>query len=225
MDNETIKKRIRALLDKKTDKGCTEEEVMAAAAKAAELMKKYNLDEDELEIMSLEHKLEISYRSVRSNLWPIVSYYTNTKAVYDCFSNQLTFYGRCPWPEIASYLLDVCDHAIVNEVKRFKKLPTFTKRPTVLAKKRAVSDFTISLINRLDDKIRLLFGGTISQEEQRNVEEYLEKKYLGETTPTKLPPKTQAYADAAADGWRAGENVNISHGVNGTEDFKKLQYH
>ncbi len=225
MDNETIKKRIRALLDKTIENGCTAEEAVAAAAKAAELMRKYNIDKNEIEIMFVEYKLDVGNRSVRSNLWPIVIYYTNTRAIYDSASNKMIFFGKYPWPEIASYLLDVCDHAIVNEVKRFKKLPTFTKRPTVLAKKRAVSDFTISLINRLDDKIRLLFGGTISQEEQRNVEEYLEKKYLGETTPTKLPPKTQAYADAAADGWRAGENVNISHGVNGTEDFKKLQYH
>lgn len=224
MDNETIKKRIRALLDKKTDKGCTEEEVIAAAAKAAELMKKYNLDEDELEIMSLEHKLDISNRSVRSNLWPIVSHYTNTKAIYDCFSNKLTFYGRCPWPEIASYLLDVCDHAIVNEVKRFKKQPAYKRRRTVSTKKQAVADFTGSMIARLHNKVHLLFAETVSDDEKRIVQKYLEKSRF-HFKDVKLPTKAQKYADAAADGWRAGENVNISHGVNGTEDFKKLQYH
>lgn len=42
--------RIRALLMKTVDNGCTEEEAMAAAAKAGELMDRYGLESSEVEI-------------------------------------------------------------------------------------------------------------------------------------------------------------------------------
>ena len=55
MDNEAIKKRIRALLNKTVKNGCTEAEAMIAAKKVAELMAKYSLDRSTVDIMQREY--------------------------------------------------------------------------------------------------------------------------------------------------------------------------
>lgn len=49
-DRKEIAARIKALLAKTVDKGCTEEEAMAAAAKAKQLMDKYQIDLSEADL-------------------------------------------------------------------------------------------------------------------------------------------------------------------------------
>lgn len=68
MSDEVILKRIRALMAKTTDAGCTEEEATAAALKAQELIDKYNIEvlsersEDEgLGYKPYEHVVDAKY--------------------------------------------------------------------------------------------------------------------------------------------------------------------
>jgi hypothetical protein len=77
--------RIRALLAKTVDKGCTEQEAMAAAAKAKELMDKYQLDlsEAELEeegfVRSTADRAERRRFNVQEWIAGAVAAYTDTK--------------------------------------------------------------------------------------------------------------------------------------------------
>lgn len=50
MNRERIAAIIRALLEKTVANGCTEDEAIAAAAKAAEMLAKHNLTVDEVEL-------------------------------------------------------------------------------------------------------------------------------------------------------------------------------
>ncbi|SCM75420.1 conserved hypothetical protein [uncultured Pleomorphomonas sp.] len=51
-DREKLKAKIRALREMTSTRGCTEDEAMAAAAKAAELMREYGVSDVELETES-----------------------------------------------------------------------------------------------------------------------------------------------------------------------------
>lgn len=218
-DLETIKKRIKALLQMTKGHGCTEAEAIAAAAKAAELMAKYGLDETDIKISETEQDVPVGSRSMRSRLWPVISSVTNTCIVFDQFEKKLQIYGKEPWTDVAAYLIDVCDHAILTEVQKFKKTSTYTRRRSPATRRQAVADFTYSLIERLLNKLCQLFAKTVSRKALAVAREYAVKSNE-RIKSIDLKKHNTKFDDAASAGWKAGGNVNISHGVNAREPEK-----
>lgn len=220
MDIETIKKRIKALLQMTKGHGCTEEEAISAAAKAAELMEKYGIDETDVEMTKAEQDVSVGFRSMRSRLWPVVASFTNTIIVLRP-DKKLKIYGRAPWPDVAAYLIDVCDHAIVFETQNFKKTPAYKRRRTTNTRKQAVADFTYALVERLRNKLSELFGKTVSKQALLAAREYAAKS--NQLLKSKdFKEHNTKFDDAASAGWKAGGNVNISHGVNGAKEPEKI---
>lgn len=221
MDIETIKKRIKALLQMTKGHGCTEEEAIAAAAKAAQLMAKYGIDETDVDMTEREQDVPVGDRSLRSLLWPVISSVTNTCIVFNQFDKKLQIYGQEPWTDVAAYLIDVCDHAILTEVQKFKKTPIYKRRRNTATRRQAVADFTYSLIERLLNKLCQLFAKTVSKKALAVAHEYAVKsnKRLKSIDIKKHNTK---FDDAASAGWKAGGNVNISHGVNGAKEPEKI---
>lgn len=217
-DLEDIKKRIRALLEKTKNHGCSEEEATAAAQKAAELMEKYGLDQNDVEMTKVAQDVEVGIRSMRARLWPALARYTNTYLVLQV-DNKLEFYGHEPWPEIAAYLVDVCDRAIVFETNKFKKSAAYKKRRTTNTRKQAVADFTYALVKRLSNKLAKLFEKTVSDQAFFDAEKYALKANTS-LEKTELKRHHTKYSDASDAGWKAGGNVNISHGVRQAETAK-----
>lgn len=221
MGIETIKKRIKALLQMTKGHGCTEEEAIAAAAKAAELMAKYGLDETDIKMNETEQDVPVGSRSMRSLLWPVISSVTNTCIVFNQFDKKLQIYGQEPWTDVAAYLIDVCDHAILTEVQKFKKTPIYKRRRNTATRRQAVADFTYSLIERLLNKLRQLFEKTVSKQALAVAHEYAVKSNK-RLKNVDIKKHNTRFNDAAYEGWKAGDNVNVSHGVNGAKEPEKI---
>jgi hypothetical protein len=113
--NEALRARIRALLNKTTMNNCTEHEAMAAAAKARELMDKYQLDLADLhevesfvtETVDWPKKRKFDFKSA---IAVRVASYCDCRGWMSSAERTLKFFGRESDAMFATWLIDaLCD--------------------------------------------------------------------------------------------------------------------
>lgn len=116
--DDKIKRRIRGLLSKTVDNGVTEGEAMLAAAKAAELMEKYDIETADLEepvegIGGAELHID---PALSDAIWrmgnAIAELCTCRFLVYPRTRTKVEFVGYDTDREIAAYLLEICARAL-----------------------------------------------------------------------------------------------------------------
>ncbi|PYE87525.1 DUF7168 domain-containing protein [Phyllobacterium leguminum] len=223
MISEALRKRINALRQRTTARGCTEAEAMEAAAKMAELMREYGLSDDELDMTQEAARLHASERSPRATLWAAIARCTNTAAMLSSSldGRVIIFIGKEPGPEIAAYLHDVCETAITHEVKKFKKSEFYRRRRSTATRKQASAEFTSGLVFSLTMRLLDLFKPRISAREIQQAEAERDRRYP-ETRSVKTPAYKPRFDHARYAGALAGDNVNIAHGVRGREPQKLI---
>lgn len=218
MSREKVKNRISALLAKTTSRGCTEEEAMAAAAKAADLMRQHGLTEGDLFFDEKARATKLKGQSPKARLWPVIALCTNTAeiVVYRADGScDLSFVGKAPGPEIAHYLMTVCSRAVDHEIRKFKADTFYKSRRTLKTKRQAVLDFTRSLVFRLCRRLPEVFISVISEAEIGAARQALAERYPGATDIVPRKVADVRYNAAAVAGWRAGGDIALSHGVAG----------
>ncbi|MBB3947245.1 hypothetical protein GGQ73_003211 [Rhizobium skierniewicense] len=224
MTNDSIKRRIKILRERTTSRGCTEAEAVEAAAKAAQLMRDHGIAVSDLVMTEATVATKTPVRSPKALLWNVVSSCTNCKAVVaENFNGgrEVTFYGREPGPEIATYLFDVCENAIKHELAKFRSGDFYVRRRTAKTKRKAVEDFTFGLVQRLASRLRSLFAQTRSQTAMAEAEAYMDRLVPNTKTVNTKAHKAR-FDDAVNAGWKAGGNVNLSHGVDGSDRGPRL---
>lgn len=223
-DREKLRARVRALLAKTVENGCTEKEAVAAAAKAAELMREYTVSEDELDIIEASTARESTRRTGRERLWGMVSHVTNCAALYssDARGPIVCFYGIEPGPQIAVYLRDICNRAIDTEIAIFKTTDTYRRRRKTATRRQAVKDFTHGMIERLNDRLWSLFEASMNDTRQALAKQARDNDNPDARAMKPLRSHRERFADANAAGWRAGGSVDLHHGVGGSGEQLKI---
>ncbi|MCM0751172.1 hypothetical protein DEA98_06810 [Brucella pseudogrignonensis] len=223
MISENIRRRINALRERTTARGFTEAEAMEAAAKVAELMREHGLHDSDLEMTQEAAAMNGSARSIRSKLWSTIARCTNTAALLSSsLDGRVVIYiGKEPGPEIAAYLHDVCDTAISNEIKRFKKGDFYRRRRSTTTRKQAVADFSAGLTVSLNRQLLLMFKSGMCATEQRYAEIERERRFP-DTRTVKPTTYKSRFDHALYAGAAAADNVNISHGVRGRESQRLI---
>lgn len=214
MTKDTILRRLRALRAMTTANGCTEAEAMAAAEKAAAIMRDAGLSEEDLEISEVGSRVRGKGRAISSKLWPVIAYCTNTKSIVVTSSggSACVFLGREPGPEIADYLRDLCDRAIKREVATFKATTWYRRRRSLATKRQAVADFTNGMVTRLASRLREVFADNIDEAAKDQAKKAFEARYSGGKA-IKHPDAPGRYSEAANSGWVRGGSVPLSRGV------------
>jgi len=125
-DRETIARRIRALLAKTVQNGCTEDEAIAAAQLAAKLLASHNMTIDEAQMCETpftEHK-EYVEDILGDRLWKPadgISFLTGCRywsSASGVVPKSITFFGFDHEVEIAKYLLEICARAMRDGQER-----------------------------------------------------------------------------------------------------------
>jgi len=122
--------RIKALQAKTVERGCTEQEAMAAAEKVAYLLDEYNIDISETEIEETELLLRaVNIRRKGKRTGKVrhasrfcigaISALTDCRAFYDVPTGEANFYGLRPDVEFAEWLMQVVRAAIDRETAQF----------------------------------------------------------------------------------------------------------
>ena len=127
--------RIQALQAKTTDRGCTEQEAMAAAAKVAELLDRHGLTAAELEREAQPcERRELT--TSRSRIGPFDECGPAVAAFFDCrfwFETDAegrlrhVFFGLPTDVAAASYLMHLIAHAFETAANRFRAGPEYTR--------------------------------------------------------------------------------------------------
>ena len=118
--------RIRNLLSKTTENGCTEQEAMAAAQKAGELMDKYGIQQSETEIKA-ETCINGSHGAHRARPHPsqycskTIAEFCNCVVWHKRGSGEINFFGLPADVEVATYLLRVIEGAMDRSYLTYRK--------------------------------------------------------------------------------------------------------
>jgi hypothetical protein len=214
VDREKLLSKIKALTAKTVAAGCTEEEALAAAEKAAALMRDHAISEVLLEMDKSSIGVKFNVKSAKARLCSGVAYVTNCAIVHSRDGRQKTVYyvGFAPGPEIACYLHDVTHRAIETATKEFRASQFYRARRTEKTKRKAVEDFTVSMVDRLIFRLDRMFQETISQSRREKANEALDELFPSATTVRRKPTK-QRFEQAGDAGRRAGDRVNLARGV------------
>jgi hypothetical protein len=160
-EREKIAARIRALLAKTVENGCTEDEAVAAAALAAKLLEKYNLTLDEVEIRKsdFEWHREQFADEVGARLWKVasaVAHLTDTQTWVSpkgVFPYEISFFGLDHEVEIAKYLLAICAYAMRSEQEQLQTRFALLRREK---RRQKIIPFLDGMADSLHRRIRAL---------------------------------------------------------------------
>lgn len=154
--------RIRALLSKTVDNGCTEEEAMAAAAKAGELMDRYGIESSEVEIRAEKctagsHRSRAGKRGdrERANRASEITHVAIAIAKF-CTCRvwtsgpEVRFFGLPHDVEVAVYMSDAIETAMRSSFRRYRKGPD---RPPLISGHALRSDFMGAMASRLSHRL------------------------------------------------------------------------
>jgi hypothetical protein len=115
--------KVRAILAKTMDNGCTEEEAMTALAKARELMATYEIDESELQE---EQEKATTFRTAPNDPYEIkrglcvnVGKFTRCAAFRDR-DEVITFAGKPSDIVFATWLLDTLQRFVMRELRAYQ---------------------------------------------------------------------------------------------------------
>lgn len=218
MATDSIKQKIAALLQMTSASGCTESEALAAATKAAALMRQHGLSEADITIGQTSVPHATKGRSARDDLWSAVAFCTNTAPTIQHVPGQrgseLTFTGRDPGPEIAAYLVEVLNRALDTAIAEFKAGPFYSRRRTEATRRAAVRDFTLGMVARLSRRLIDIFKASIDKSANAVAKAARDERFAGSKPINHAAAKTR-FQDAAWSGWVAGSRVTLAHGVHG----------
>lgn len=211
MDRETIMARIRALRQMTVGRGCTEAEAMAAAEKAAELMRRIGVSEAEVEMEQAEFRPRHGVRSHITRLWLIIARCTNCAVLHDQDEAALMFYGEGAGPEIAAYLSDICRRAMKTAERGYMASGAYRRLRKTSTRRSALEGFRAGMVVRLAARIREMFEENINEEALSRA--VVARDAASNGAAVTLPGRKIRATAAAVAGMAAGDAVPLNHGV------------
>lgn len=220
---DSIAAKIRALLAKTVENGCTEQEAVAAAAVAARLLAEHDLTVDEVELRSnpFAQARHVEPDEVGERLWrpaSAISELTHTKlwqTPQGVVPVGFTFFGFDHEVEIATYLLAICGRAMRTGVERLDADLALRRPEYRRSRRRAFLD---GMADALARRIRALVppiapGTGLVVLRKELVEAAAEAKGIRTRTINSRP--NHDLDDAYSLGEAAGELVQLNPGVGG----------
>ena len=152
-----ILERIKSILSKTMENGCTEGEAMAALAKARELMATYEIDEKELEEVAEKAQIHKTASSdpyeIKRGLCVNVGRFTSCKAFRDR-EDVINFAGKPGDIIFATWLLDTLQRFIMRELRNYQKEKI--KKGAFHSNNLTSSSFVAGCAYRINEKLKEL---------------------------------------------------------------------
>lgn len=229
--NESIVKRIKALLDKTVENGCTEQEAMAATEMAARLLEKHNLTLDDLSVKSADFIRETSrYTGVAGfTLWRVcsaIAKLTHTErwsGLAGAYPHENTYFGMAHEVEIAKYITDICYNAMHREEMRYLKASSLMRPSVVQRRLRAFMD---GMSDRLASRILKMIPTTSSGNGLIVLRDALIKEKMAESKISLTPLGNRGSRDifdGYEHGKKAADKVRLDCGIGFRETHSRLR--
>lgn len=156
-DLDKIKARLRALRAKTVANGCTEEEAMAAAEKAAELLARHNLSDADLAAAEFD---ELGCERGRART-PLDTVWREVGRFADCtgFFRRVgtrwhyVYFGRASDVLVAEYVHQVIEAAAQRALREFRASASYARRRTPKTRAHAAKAFLEGFATSISDKL------------------------------------------------------------------------
>lgn len=221
MTSETRKKmleRVKAILAKTMENGCTEGEAMAALAKARELMATYEIDEKELQDLTEKAQIHKTAPSdpydIKRNLCVNVGKFTSCKAFRDR-EEVINFAGKPSDIIFATWLLDTLQRFIMRELRQYQK-KLITEKGINYSNNLTSVSFVAGCAYRINEKLKEL-----APVDWAKTQELIVKELNMSLTKSRGRGRQLSEKDAAA-GAKAGEYARFDRPVE-TGGVKRLK--
>jgi len=234
VDLDKVLGRIKALREKTVDKGCTEQEALAAAEKIAELLDRYGLSLSEVELKSQPCE-GAGIETGRKRFGPIDGCIPTVGAFCDCrvWSEKTAegeiryvFFGLPADVAGARYLYDLVEQAFETETERFKATPLYGEHHSS-ERRSATTSFQTGLAYGIGTKLRSLraerettmrnsTGRDLVLVKESVVEDELAKLGMNFRTRSAQTGK-RVLRDAYAAGQEAADRFEFRPGIEQTE--------
>jgi hypothetical protein len=178
---EAVKKRIRALTEKKVDRGCTEQEAISAMEKVGELLSQFNLTIDQVYLSASPCQL-YSFKVGDKQSPPIAGVALSLGDLFGCIAWQsrygetlgangkyrpslvgdgcyLNFYGKADDIEMLKFMADVIWKAAETELAHYKATdPDYLagEGGASLGRRSLSVDFQHGFVNRICERLRAM---------------------------------------------------------------------
>lgn len=225
IQREKICARIRALLAKTVENGCTEDEAIAAAQKAAEMLARYNLTIDEVEMRESPFARYTDHPDdlVGERLWkPAVAISELTGARYwtqpPGAPPEITFFGFEHEVLVAKYLLEICGNAMRWHEQRQRRTMRLLHHSV---QRRRVIPFIDGMADRLHARILTLkppqpAGTGLMVLHRELIDQALKDEGIG--LKTRNMRGSRDFDDGYKRGLRAADGVALHKGVSGASN-------
>lgn len=171
MDQQTelakVKARIRALAARTVERGCSEAEAMAAAAKVGELLEVYGLSMSEVELREeacVQRSLifDDPRRAALNWLFPALLRFTGCRG-WTVGRSEYVIFGLDPDARMAEYLMHVVANALAHEEARFRAGAEYARRR--VAPQAALRSFRLGFGDRIAARLEELAAHRRASEE------------------------------------------------------------
>jgi hypothetical protein len=167
-NRENMLRKIRALMSKTIDNGCSEAEAMSALSMAQAMMDAYNVTDEDLAETKAESAIKDTMKDmrdphhIRSMLTRRISEFTNTKCYRHEFKSQKYQYNFVGLPsdvEFAMWLTETLTMFVQKELKNYiwgndyTSLPPNEKRPIIMG-------FVMGCTRRINERLNELMEGS-----------------------------------------------------------------
>lgn len=150
--------KVKAILAKTMDNGCTEGEAMAALAKARELMAAYDIDEKELQDVAEKAQIHKTAPSdpydIKRNLCVNVGRFTNCKAFRDR-EEVINFAGKPGDIVFATWLLDTLQRFVMRALRAYQK-DLIVNKGAYHSNNLTSASFVAGCAHRINEKLKEL---------------------------------------------------------------------
>lgn len=216
MANDRLRERIRHLREKTSARGCTEAEAMAAAAKAAQLMRDHGLSDADIVFDEQASPSRQKGGGQKAKLWGAIALCTNTASIVisDRAETRVAFVGREPGPDIAVYLRVICERAIDRELRVFKQSAIYRRQRKPASRRETAAAFVAGMVLRLTIRLRELFRPSVDAAARKQALTVLGERYPSASN-LKGPVAPLGRHKATEAGFVAGGKPTLAHGVGG----------
>lgn len=224
---DEVSKKIKALMGKTVENGCSEEEAMAAANMIGRLSRDYDISITEVEFKTssfVKHVIKTKSR-IAGPMQQMVVAIANFTGTSSWFSRndviEYTFFGSEQDTLVADYMYHLLETAIASELARYKKSTEYKNSP--VAGKTKTTSFLMGMTNRLRFRLnemiesinKITDGVTSTSLMPLNkiviVKNELDKLNMGLKT-VKTTRKIKS-VNAYVSGQISGNRVNITSGI------------
>lgn len=200
---ESVKRRIKALLNKTVENGCTEKEAMSAATKVAELLNVFNLTMNEVDLAAQECVTK-SFKTKKTREGVFYSW-TGIQALCGLKVWRSVGYNYYDWRffgleqdvDMAIYLCELIEASLATSLEEFRQSETWTGYTG--HRKILTSSFKKGFGNRVNDRLFDMAHANEMAEYEEHEKRMKEAAYIEEMSGETISKSTALISTAKSE--------------------------